>query len=139
MEAIDYEEIRQLLARYNTAIDLGDAAGWAACFTPDGVFECSGLPEGSPFGGRYEGPEVLRDYATMHHTVSKGRARHWNANMLIEGDGTTATMLCYLLALSSGSRIAGSTGIYRDELRKIDGQWRFAARHITMDTPAHAG
>jgi ketosteroid isomerase-like protein len=67
MDAIEYEEIRQLLGRYNMAIDLGDTTGWAACFTPDGVFECTGLPDGSPLGGRHEGTEALVAYATTHY------------------------------------------------------------------------
>jgi hypothetical protein len=136
MEAIDYEEIRQLLGRYNLAIDLGDPDGWAACFTPDGVFECTGVPDGSPYGGRHEGPDALRAYATTHFGLAKGHARHWNANMVIDGDGSTATMTCYMLALSvGGAALAGSTGIYRDELRKVDGSWRFARRHIALDPP----
>ena len=34
----DYIDIQQLYARYNIAIDTGDGEGWAATFTPDGVF-----------------------------------------------------------------------------------------------------
>lgn len=135
LTALDHEEIRQLLARYNLAIDLGDAEGWAACFLPDGAFECSGVPEGSPFGGRHEGADALKAYATVHYGIAKGHARHWNANLLIEGDGTRATMTCYLLALSVGKppSVVGSTGIYRDTLRKVGGQWLFTERHITLD------
>jgi uncharacterized protein (TIGR02246 family) len=135
MDAIEYEEIRQLLGRYNLAIDLGDAAGWAACFTPDGVFECTGLPDGSPLGGRHEGAEALVAYATTHYAKAKARARHWNANLVIDGDGETATMTCYLLALSVGGALVGSTGIYRDRLRKVDGSWSFTERHIAIDAP----
>jgi hypothetical protein len=69
MSAIDYEDI----------------------FTADGAFECSGLPDGNPFGGRYVGTEALRAYATGHFATFKGRARHWNANLEISGDGATAT------------------------------------------------
>jgi ketosteroid isomerase-like protein len=134
MDAIEYEEIRQLLGRYNLAIDLGDTDGWAGCFTPDGAFECSGLPDGSPLGGRHEGTEGLRAYAATHFGKAKGRARHWNANILIEGDGETATMRCYLLNVTAGAgRMAGTTGIYDDRLRKVDGEWRFVERHIAVD------
>ena len=34
----DYNDIQQLYARYNLAIDTGNGEGWAATFTPDGVF-----------------------------------------------------------------------------------------------------
>jgi len=135
MSALDYEEIRRLLAQYNFAIDLGDADGWAACFTPEGVFQCSGLPEGSPFGGRHEGSAALLAYAKTHYGKAKGHARHWNWNLEIDGDGDTATMRCYLLALAVGHppAVNGSTGIYVDRLRKVDGRWLFEERHITID------
>ena len=135
MTALDYEEIRQLLARYNFAIDLGDSAGWAACFTDDGAFECSGVPDGSPFGGRHVGAAALRAYASTHFSMAKGHARHWNWNLEIDGDGEAATMRCYMLALSVGKppTVAGSTGIYGDRLRKVDARWLFVERHITVD------
>jgi hypothetical protein len=135
MNAIDYEEIRQLLARYNFAIDFGDADGWAACFAGDGVFECTGVSEDSPFGGRHEGTEALRAYAVRHFGVAKGRARHWNWNVAIEGDGEAAAMQCYLLALSvrDPGAIMGSSGIYRDRLAKVDGHWLFTHRHVSVD------
>jgi hypothetical protein len=135
--ADEAEAIRQLLTRYNFAVDLGDAAGWAACFTPDGAFECVGLPEGSPLGGRYEGTDALVAYATGHYVVAKGHARHWNWNLDVDIDGDTATMRCYLMAMSVGRGrppVILSTGIYHDRLRKIDGRWLFAERHIAIDT-----
>jgi hypothetical protein len=70
----------------------------------------------------------------MSYRITNGRARHWNANMVIEGDGDTATMRCYLLNLTAGAgRMAGTTGIYEDQLRKVDGAWRFVERHIAVD------
>jgi hypothetical protein len=134
LPASDYEEIRQLLARYNFAIDLGDAIGWAACFTDDGVFECSGLPEGHPLGGRHAGSAALRSYATAHFDVMKGRARHWNGSIQIDGDGDRATMRCYMLVLYAGAPASSTTGIYRDRLRKLGGRWLFTERHVTVDT-----
>lgn len=135
MTALDYEEIRQLLAVYNFAIDLGDIEGWADCFTPDGVFLCTGLPDGSPFGGRHEGRDALVAYATNHFGTAKGHGRHWNNNLKIEGDGESATMMCYLLALRVGKppTVSGSTGIYRDKLVKRDGRWLFTERHIDIE------
>ncbi len=34
----DYEEIRQLLARYNFAVDFGHVDEWVDTFTADGTF-----------------------------------------------------------------------------------------------------
>lgn len=137
----DYEDIRQLLARYNLAIDLGRIDDWVGCFTPDGVFECVGLPDGAPLGGRHQGTDALKAYAETHYDINKGRARHWNWNLLIEADGPDrATMTCYLNAHSAGqgdSAALRATGIYRDELVKGDGdthgRWRFASRQVTID------
>ena len=133
VDANDCEQIRQLLGRYNLAIDQGDANAWAACFTPEGVFECTGVPEGYPLGGRHQGTDALHAYAETHHRLTKGRARHWNANTVIEGEGDTATMVCYMLVLTVGGPLRGATGIYHDRLRRVDGEWRFSARSIAVD------
>jgi hypothetical protein len=110
--------------------DLGDAA----TFTGDGVFRCTGLPEGSPLAGRYEGTDEGFAYARTHYGIAKGRARHRNADLVIDGDGQTATMRCHLLALTTGTgKLAGTTGIYEDRLRKVDGQWDFVECHIAID------
>ena len=135
LHGLDYEEIRQLLARYNFAVDLGDAEGWADCFTPDGVFHCT--PEGGPLTGRHEGREALVAYAKQHYALNRGRARHWNWNLEIDGDGQRATMRCYLGAFrataADSPATLGVTGVYRDQLVKADGRWRFTERHIHVD------
>ena len=134
MDAIEYEHIRQLLGRYNIAIDLGDAESWGRHSAPDGGVRCTGLPEGDPLGGRSEATDDLIAYAKVHYRITKGRARHWNANLVIDGDGETATMRCYLLALTAGGgKLSGTTGIYEDRLRKVDGEWRFVERHVAID------
>ena len=135
LSPLDYEEIRQLLTRYNFAVDLGDAEGWADCFTPAGVFHCT--PEGGPLTGRHEGREALVAYAKQHYAINQGRARHWNWNLEIAGDGETATMRCYMVTFAATSAdaraVLGVTGVYRDQLRKVDGRWLFAERHIHVD------
>ncbi len=132
----DHEAIRQLLARYNWAIDFGDVDGWAACFTEDGAFTCLGLPEGDPRGGTHQGHAALRAYATAHYARAQGRARHWNWNLLIEVAGDEATMRCYLNAHGAGqgeTAMLRVTGIYHDQLRRTAEGWRFASREVTID------
>ena len=128
MDVGDHEQIRTLLARYNFAFDAGDASAWAACFTADGAFESTGV-ESEPV--RVEGPD-LRAFAERQQAINQGRGRHWTNNEIIEVDGDHATMRCYLLAVTTDRRIA-AVGTYRDELRKVDGDWLFTLRHVDVD------
>jgi hypothetical protein len=132
---LDYEGIRQLIARYNIAIDFGGTGSWADCFTPDGVFICT--PEDGPLGGRHEGRDALVAYAATHHELTRGRARHWNWNLLIDGEGDRATLVCYLAAYAAQTAdrppVLRATGVYHDRLVRHDGTWRFAERHVHLD------
>tara|TARA_X000000368_G_scaffold26996_1_gene20395 strand:- start:1696 stop:2124 length:429 start_codon:yes stop_codon:yes gene_type:complete len=136
LQAHDYEEIRQLLARYNFAIDFGHIDDWVETFVPEGKFSCVGLPEDAPLGGTHEGKDALRSYAESHFGVNQGRARHWNWNLVIEGNGDTATMQCYLNAYSAGqgeSALFRVTGVYRDRLSRTESGWKFVEREVTID------
>ncbi|HIF65357.1 MAG TPA: nuclear transport factor 2 family protein [Acidimicrobiia bacterium] len=132
----DHEEIRQLLARYNFAIDFGDIDSWVQTFTSDGVFSCLGMPEGAPLGGTHRGADALRTYAETHFSINQGRARHWNWNLLIEGNNDSATMQCYLNAYSAGqgdTALFRVTGMYRDRMVRTDDGWKFIEREVTID------
>lgn len=121
----DRLDIQDLLARYNTAIDSGDAEAWAATFTSDGTFES---------GGRtHEGTEALTTFARGFAERMAG-ARHWNNNLVIEGDGDQATLTCYLLLMRANQVVTSAR--YQDTLRKVDGHWKFASRKVVPDTQA---
>lgn len=114
--------IQELIARYNHAIDGGDPDGWAATFAPDGTFESRGEV--------HAGTEQLATFARGFQQRLPG-ARHWNNNLVIDGDGDQATTTCYLQLWREGQ--LASEGRYVDTLRKIDGQWRFASRKVVRD------
>lgn len=119
MESIaDIIAIEQLAARYNYAIDGRDADAWAGTFVEDGVFAAAGAVRGS---------EALRAFVRSRTGVS----RHYISNPAIEVHGDTATMRVYL-ELVRGREIA-LTGHYDDTLRRVDGEWRFVSRHVTVD------
>ncbi|MFN0145994.1 MAG: nuclear transport factor 2 family protein [Dehalococcoidia bacterium] len=125
----DQLSIQQLYARYNHAIDSGQAESWAACFTADGVFES---PQGS-----FTGTEGLIGFAKGFHAQMKGKARHWNTNLVLDGQGGSATGSCYLV-LNMGSDpgkppAAAASGIYRDQLAKQGGDWKFTRRAVAID------
>ena len=118
----DRPAIQELIARYNHAIDGGDPDGWAATFAPDGTFESRGEV--------HAGTEQLATFARGFQQRLPG-ARHWNNNLVIDGDGDQATTTCYLQLWREGQ--LASEGRYVDTLRKIDGQWRFASRKVVRD------
>jgi ketosteroid isomerase-like protein len=123
----DQLAIQQLYARYNHAIDSGNAEGWAACFTPDGVFN-SGQ-------GEFKGTEALKGFVQGFSQQLK--ARHWVNNLLVDGDGATADGTCYLqlLRLTGDGKPAQLliTAIYVDTLAKTGGDWKFTSRTVKPD------
>lgn len=120
----DVLEILRLNARYNFAVDAGDAQAWAACFTRDGVFHA--LLEGHTPKGTAEleafVPACTAAFGTMHHLTT---------NEVVDVDGDRATQTCYLqfFAEKDGT-VQGSICVYRDELAREDGQWRYADRKV---------
>src|SRR5581483_8124062 len=73
LTAADYTEIQQLYARYNTAIDSGDGAAWAATFVPDGVFNTNTI-----------GHDALVQFVLDWRQNRNGaNLRHWNTNIVI--------------------------------------------------------
>lgn len=118
----DRVAIQDLVARYNHAIDLGAAEDWAATFTSDGTFESRGEV--------HAGADALLAFARGFKERMAG-ARHWNNNLLIEGDGDEARATCYLQLWRGGELI--SKGTYVDTLRRLDGAWRFTSRRVVRE------
>ena len=127
LSTADRLEIQDLLARYNYAIDAGDAGAWAATFVADGVFTSGGRTQ--------SGTRELQAFAADFATRLPG-SRHWNTNVIIEGDGDQATMRCYLQLLKTGGGEPATivtTAKYEDTLRRVDGAWRFVSRTVVRD------
>jgi ketosteroid isomerase-like protein len=124
----DHVAIQQLYARYNHLIDSGKAGNWAATFTPDGVFN-SGQ-------GEFKGTDALAQFASGFAGQFKGKARHWTNNLVVDEAPGGASGTCYLalyrLGGEGGPKIL-VTGIYRDELVKGAGGWRFTKRVVAGD------
>jgi hypothetical protein len=117
--------IQELCARYCHTIDSQDSAGWAECFTADGVFEFDGWA--------IRGRPALVEYAEVHARVM--RCRHMTLNHLYEVRGELATgrsTTVVTLATAGGYRILGQ-GAYEDQLVKMGGQWRIAHRQVRTD------
>lgn len=122
----DYMEIQQLYAHYNKAIDSGDAEAYAATFTPDGVFNT------------YNGHDELVGFINRYVETMNGKLRrHWNTNLVIDGDGKTANGFVYLMMLDLTQQppAISTTATYTDLLVKTKDGWRFTKRMTTADRP----
>ena len=125
LSAQDYVDIQQLYARYNIAIDSGDAEGYAATFTPDGVFN------------NMVGHDALVGFAKMWREKLNGAMRkHWNNNLQITGDSKHANGFVYLMLIDIGTKPASilTTLSYTDTLVKTKDGWRFSKRTTKPDT-----
>jgi uncharacterized protein (TIGR02246 family) len=129
LDPADLVAIHQLYSRYNVAVDKGDGQAFAACFTTDGLFDAGGMT--------FEGGEAIAEFAVGVPLMIPG-SRHIASNVVVDGDGETATGTAYLTLLDTRTAPVSITmsGSYEDHLVKGSGSWRFSDRRFTPDTPA---
>lgn len=136
LSSTDYEQIRQLYARYSFTVDSGDVDAFEDCFAPDASFDQTGLPEGLPERTTINGRAELRSFLRQFSATVRGHVRHFASPPVIEGDGEMAAGQAYVMVVRPGSAPAPGvilTGLYRDTFRKIDGRWYFAKRIFSAD------
>jgi hypothetical protein len=124
LSAQDYFEIQQLYARYNIAIDSGDAEGWAATFTPDGVFNT------------FSGHDALVGFIkTWREKLNGATRKHWNNNLQVTGNSKEASATTYLMLVDFSTKPPSilMTGSYTDSLVKTKDGWRFTKRTTKSD------
>lgn len=128
---VERTRIRELTARYNRCFDDGDAEGFAATFTEDGVMEVNGHVMAQ---GRDGLVELCRrvPYGVVHVTVDP----------IVEMDGDRAVQDVTIITLQRPKPDAGPdergtrldrSGRYRDELVRTAEGWRFVRRSVTLD------
>ncbi|MDP9091352.1 MAG: nuclear transport factor 2 family protein [Pseudomonadota bacterium] len=124
LSAQDTIDIQQLYARYNIAIDSGDAQGWAATFTQDGVFNT------------ISGHDALAEFVkTWREKFNGASRRHWNNNLQLTGNSTEASGFVFLMLIDVNTKpisIVG-TATYTDSLVKTKDGWRFSKRTTKSD------
>jgi len=119
----DLVDIQQLYARYNWALDAGDAEGYAATFTPDGVFNNN------------VGHDAIVKFANTFHAGLGAHVRHWNTNLMILPSADGASGQVYLVLVDFGTKPAtiATSASYSDELVKTAHGWRFKKRPTKGD------
>ena len=116
----DRVDIDNLFSVYAYTLDDGDADGWIALYTEDGVFDAPGI-------NRFEGPEGLRSIANIVIETSKGNWRHTATNVLATPGPHKDEVAVRLRTLVTDWNVdpAGTQfNDYRGTLVRIDGHWR---------------
>ena len=124
--------IEELIARYNHSIDALDMVTWLDCWTDDAVFD--GI--GQYLVGK-DAIKIFADGYEKNYASKMPGGRHFTVNIASSIQGDIATSSSYLQLWSTGAKGAqiAFTGIYEDDLRKQNGQWRFKGRKMVQDKP----
>jgi uncharacterized protein (TIGR02246 family) len=122
--AEDRDAIRDLYARYANDVDAGSARAkeWAQHYAEDGVFDTG------PGNDDIVGREALEAFCAQFPTSG---IRHVLSNLVIDVDGDDAHCEAFVLVIMKHQIV--STGIARDDLRRIDGRWQITYRTFTPD------
>jgi hypothetical protein len=136
MSALDFEEIRQLQARLFHTLDFADGEGFAACFAPGGWLEMSA-------GERLETVDELKGFVADEAERGKGHIRRFTIGSMVDGDGTAARSMSYGVVSRDFGEPFGkgqsahsevlTTGLYVDQLVKMDGAWLYQERRFCRD------
>jgi ketosteroid isomerase-like protein len=116
--------IQELIYRYTDALNREDWDAFEATFAPEGTWEI-----GAPAPLRAEGAANVR--AAISERVTPLELLNQIAMVpVVDVDGDTATAR---VVIEEWARLPDVfsmrlRGIYYDELRKVDGQWRFTSR-----------
>ncbi|WP_456551390.1 nuclear transport factor 2 family protein [Blastococcus sp. SYSU D00813] len=121
--AEDRDAIRDVYARYVSALDAGDAATFASLYTDDGVFVGGGTG-----GDDVVGRDALEAFAAG---LRPGSVHRLSLNHVIDVDGDTATCRSSIVVLAGAAVV--SAGRVLDEFRRVGGAWRIARREFTAD------
>jgi 3-phenylpropionate/cinnamic acid dioxygenase small subunit len=136
LERLESEQaIRETMVRYAQTLDYGDSAGWAACYTPDGVFDVR--RRGEPLF-RHQGSQALAEFADGHTSAPAVYHKHVLGlpSIMLSPDGKSATASTYFMMVHespTGPQVL-VFGRYLDEFARSEGAgWQLAARIVDME------
>ncbi len=129
----DREAIRELTARYCWLVTRGEAEAVSALYTADGVFE---VP--APDGGRHETVGRAAIFQRLA-SVRPGQVCPIVGNHIIAVTGDEAVGTCAMRNTPRDveGNLSQVVGFYRDQYRREDGGWRFAARRWFIYVPVY--
>ena len=128
-------EIHELLSRAAYAYDEREIGMLGGCFTEQASF--SMRIAGGDLIGPFESKSAIMDLMTGSMAEQTDVRRHVISNIFFEvaADKTVVISNLTLMATENGDIQLLSSGVYRDQVRKENGQWRIVSRYLELDKP----
>src|SRR5580700_4324076 len=128
------QAIRETMVRYAQTLDYGDSAGWAACYTADGVFDVR--RRGEPLF-RHQGVLALAEFADGHTSAPAVYHKHMLGltSITLSDDGRAATASTYFMMVhesADGPHVL-VFGRYLDAFARSDAGWQLSERIVDME------
>lgn len=132
--AEDRLAISEVLNRMAYYYDEGHLDDLAACFVDDAVMsmQIAGGDMVGPFEGRDNIMELYRGAKSTQTDVR----RHDITNIMFDASGDTLAVTSYLtlFATENAETKLLTTGVYRDQVAQVNGDWKIVRRHIDLDS-----
>lgn len=128
--------IHELMGRAAFALDERDLDVLEASFAGDAVMsvKIAGSDPLGPFDGREAIMGLMKDSMAQQ----TDQRRHVVSNLFIDDadpERPSVTSYLTLFGTENGEVQLICTGIYRDEVRRENGRWVLARRHLDLDRP----
>lgn len=152
---MEYQKVREVLARYVRAVDQRSPQAMAKVFAKDGEVSIYVGQQSPQQIGHLAGAEEIAAAVSgmMPAHPDRGWTHHTTTDHIIEIDGDTALMdaqfiVYYTLGANQpdagwpvgavgaqGTVRAAEAGYYRSTLKRVDGQWKLLEHRIYLDLP----
>ena len=128
-------EIHELLSRAAYAYDEREIGMLEACFAEQANF--SMRIAGGDLIGPFESKSGIMDLMTGSMAEQTDVRRHVISNIFFEvaNDKTVVISNLTLMATENDDILLLSSGVYRDQVIKENGQWCIANRYLELDKP----
>jgi ketosteroid isomerase-like protein len=121
------EQTRAVVCDYADAVDRRDADALASVFATDAAL--------STTEQAYHGSAEIGGFFRSRFAASPEQHRHFLTNIRVidaAPDGAECSSYFLYVTAKAGKSMIG-WGRYHDSIRRVDGQWRIAAKRIVMD------
>lgn len=133
---LDIESIKQLRYTFAWCLETAQPDKLADLFTADGVIEVG------PWGKMVGQDAIRKGYGRAYRDGEQFTAVHAVTNPRIFVNGDTATGTWYLLDCSLRDKDVPPlqiVGLYDEDYRRVDGEWRIARLHLKFLWSSHVG